>query len=515
MDGFCIYGGRTFSGHGLAMSVYKATLAIVLALAVTGRADAIVVGHVHNVVPNATSSPAVYPGWIHGDPGWANFAVTGSYVYLGDGWVLSARHVGYNAAVGMTFQTASGPVTYKMAGAHVENNVLVPGPYYRDYGYDNGGTHHFAVSNPTTIQTESGTLNLSEHTDLQLFRIDGDPGLPALRISSQAMPSDFTRANAPEVVMIGGGQGRAAPQSSWNVNVHSQDNWEWIPQGNGAGSYQGYALDGAAQKHWGTNRLTDAKPNTGSDPSDPGAMDYVGLFAGIVSDSTAVLKLATPDGVTRDVITSMTIFDSQGQPGTTPAPYGVSNLEAQAIPGDSGSAVFYKRAGQWELSGIVNATFTYTDQPNVAIYGNATMMSDLWYYNQNYAGSIRNIIASHPDYSVMGDVNLDGVVSGDGSGPISSDDVAAFVAGWQYNNGTGKGTITSWKAGDLNRDGRTNVADFLKLRGALNTPISTAALSALLGGGAVPEPSALVLAVMVGAAMASIVRHRRVNEIAR
>jgi hypothetical protein len=492
---------------------FRTAVALLMALSLTSHATAVVVGNVHNVVPNTTTNPTTFPGWTQGDPGWANFALGGSVVYLGDGWVLSARHVGYNALAGVTFQTASGPVTYKMAGSRIENNVFIPGPYYQDYGYDRAGVHHFAVSNPTTIQTESGsTLSLSEHTDLQLFRIDGDPGLPPLTIATQPMPSNFTRANAPEVVMIGGGQGRAAPQSTWNVIQHSQDNWQWVPQGSGAGTYQGYVVDGAAQKRWGTNRLTDARPNSGNDPSDPGAQDYANLFAGVVSDSTAVLKLSTPDGVTRDVIASMTVYDSQGQAGTSPAPYGLANLEAQAIAGDSGSAVFYKRGSQWELSGIVNANFTYTDQPNAAIYGNATMISDLWYYNQNYPNSIRNIIETHPDYSIMGDVNLDGIVSGDGSGPMSSDDVAAFVAGWQYNNGTAKGTITSWKNGDLNRDGRTNVADFLKLRGALNTSTSTATLSALLGGAAVPEPSAIFLILAGSAAIGFNARRRRSAE---
>ena len=485
-------------------------LAVAVLLTCSRSAEAIVVGHVSNIVPNTTISPTSYPGWTQGDPGWANFSVAGSYVYLGDGWVLSARHVGYNKDAGITFQTASGPVTYQMAGARVENNTLVHGPYYLDYGYGGGSTHHFAVSNPATVRTETGkTLTLTQHTDLQLFRINGDPGLPPLTIASQPMPSNFVRTNAPEVVMVGGGAGRAAAQSGWNVIQHSQDDWEWS-LATGAGSYQGYWSDGTAQKRWGTNRLTDPRANGPGDPSDPNATNYANLFAGVVSDTTGVLKVTTGDGVTRDVLSLMTVYDQQGQPGTSPAPYGVSNLEAQAIPGDSGSAVFYKRGGQWELAGIVNVTFNYTDQPfGTAIYGNSTMMSDLWHYNQDYFHSIRNIIETHPDYSIIGDVNLDGIVSGNGTGPASSDDVTAFVAGWQYNNGTGQGTITSWKSGDFTRDGKTDVADFLRLRSALNGQVSGATLTALFGSSVVPEPSAIGLALLAGASLACLVQRQR------
>ena len=221
------------------------------------------------------------------------------------------------------------------------------------------------------------------------------------------------------------------------------------------------------------------------------------------------MKLTTAVG-THDIISAFTIFDSQNQPGTSSPPFGVGNLEAQAIAGDSGAAVFYKRGGQWELAGIVNAVFTFPDQPFAAVYGNSTMMTNLSYYNQDYLHSIKDIIESHPDYSIIGDVNLDGIVSGDGTGAASVDDVSAFVTGWQYNNGLGQGTITSWKNGDMNRDGKTDVTDFLRLHGALNGQISPSAMAALFGGSAVPEPSALLLAVLAcGAAFFSAARRHR------
>jgi hypothetical protein len=209
-------------------------------------------------------------------------------------------------------------------------------------------------------------------------------------------------------------------------------------------------------------------------------------------------------------LSSFTIYDAPNQPGTSPPPYGIENLETQAIGGDSGAAVFYKRGSQWELTGIVNAVFSFTSQPAAAIYGNSTMMTNLSYYNQDFLNSIKYIMESHPDYSIVGDVNLDGIVSGDGTGAASVDDVSAFVAGWQFNNGLGSGTLTSWKNGDMNRDGKTDVVDFLRLRGALNGPISDTAFAALFGGSVVPEPSALLLAILaLGGALPTLVRRRR------
>ena len=241
---------------------FLAILALILTLARSQPAQALVVGNVPNVVPNVTTNPSSYPGWTHGDPGFNNLSTVGNYVYLGDGWVLSARHVGYLPSNGVTFQTASGPVTYQMAGTRVVNNALTPGPYYLDYGFGGDGQfHQYAVSNPSSVPTEGGgSLSLTAHTDLQLFRINGDPGLPSLTVASQLLPSDFTRNTAPEVVVVGGGPGRAAPEAHWQVTMPSQSDWTWtsVPSG---GDFHGYTIEAPAQRHWGTNRLTDPHPN--------------------------------------------------------------------------------------------------------------------------------------------------------------------------------------------------------------------------------------------------------------
>jgi hypothetical protein len=148
----------------------------------------------------------------------------------------------------------------------------------------------------------------------------------------------------------------------------------------------------------------------------------------------------------------------------------------------------------------------------------------------------------NPHYSIVGDVNLDGNVSGTGSGPAASDDVTAFIQGidglgsqylgWGYDNGTGAATITSWKNGDIAHpdtvgscfaplggglcaggDGKTDLYDFLALRNAINDPMGVSALNQFFlsldgSGGAVPEPSALALA-FVGLLIGAFSRRRQ------
>jgi hypothetical protein len=208
---------------------------------------------------------------------------------------------------------------------------------------------------------------------------------------------------------------------------------------------------------------------------------------------------------------------------------GSQTYEVQAVDKDSGSAVFYERSGQWELSGIVNSQLVLEGQPGTsgcgnlgtrcAVFGNVTTFADLsFYYHSDPADdhpfSISNIMRNNPNYSALGDVNLNGVVSGDGTGPVATDDVSAFIAGWGYNSGVAN--ITAWKNGDLSgptgvRDGRTDVYDFLALRNAINGPISGAALARL--GLAVPEPSAAAISIVAASYLFAAMRRRRAPSV--
>jgi hypothetical protein len=155
----------------------------------------------------------------------------------------------------------------------------------------------------------------------------------------------------------------------------------------------------------------------------------------------------------------------------------------------------------WELAGISANLFSFDGQnATAAVYGDASAFVDL----SSYYSQITAIINAHKDYSAVGDLNLDGTAG-------TSADIAAFVAGWGYNNGTGTGTITSWKNGDLNHDGKTDSADFLLFRSGLSAGAG-AQLSALMSNyisGAVPEPSTAMLVLGPAVAFALRVRRRR------
>jgi hypothetical protein len=232
-------------------------------------------------------------------------------------------------------------------------------------------------------------------------------------------------------------------------------------------------LQNGTGKRWGTNRIENS--DTLLAENDGNLQTIVSSFVG-------------------GTIAFVTDYDQ----------FGGDTYEAQVVNLDSGSPVFYKRAGQWQLAGISIANYTYSGQTSIdlgqnttAIFGNASAFADLSAYNKpGMTGGVPNseiqkIKNAHVDYSGVADINLDGVAG-------SPADIAAFVAGWNYNNGTGLGTITSWKNGDVTHDGKTDVADFLRVRTGL-TAGAGAELGALLGvgnSGTIPEPSSILLLIV-------------------
>ena len=360
------------------------------------------------------------------DPGWNHIGARG--VYLGDGWVLTANHVG-------------------------EGSLDIPAGTF-----EHVPNQSYIVPNPTTWGGEP----LSAETDLRLYRINGDPGLSPLTIATQSVPISG------EVTMIGAGRDRPGTQSHWQVDTNA-DPWSWQTVSSG-GNFHGYTMLASRTKRWGTNRISNDDPIFGENDAD---------LNGVVSIGS------------RDVVSLVTVFDQFG---------GTSN-EALAAPGDSGGGVFFKRNGQWELAGIMNAALIFDNQrSDWAVFGDATAFADLSVYHDAIVG----IMDANPEYSIMGDINLDGIVSGDGSGSIETDDLSAFIAGW--NNDAAVATVETWKLGDLDLDGDTDLHDFALLRGAYP---SAAGLTSLLAGAAVPEPSTFLLMLILGLGSFWATRRRR------
>ncbi|MBW2382176.1 MAG: trypsin-like peptidase domain-containing protein [Deltaproteobacteria bacterium] len=247
------------------------------------------------------------------DPGWQNVArrLGGpSIVYLGDRWVLTARHVG--------------------AGV-----VEIDGKRFDPIATD----IHF-------ITNDDGT-----HTDLMLFRIDDDPGLPRLVLS------ESTPLIAEDVILVGHGASRGQPISLGSPPEPLRDGFHWIDD---------------ATRRWGTNVISD-RPN------------YV------TSGRTRTLAIATH-------------FDRIDEPLGTPQ-------EAQAAIGDSGGALFARAdrldsESGWVLAGLMFTVSNMNDQPpRTSFYGSATFSVDLAHYREQILRVARPIclsgsrLASEPEWA--------------------------------------------------------------------------------------------------------------------
>lgn len=311
-----------------------------------------------------------------------------------------------------------------------------------------------------------GTERQISNADLRLYRIKGDPTLLSPTIKPVSIATQPLAVND-EVMFIANGLYRDANELSWTVTVNpglSNDVWTQVGSCSGSNCYHGYGSAGYG-KRWGTNLVEDDQAIFGASENDANITIAVG-------------------GTT---IANLTQYTKQ----TAPCGSGSNCFETQVISGDSGSGVFHKRNGAWELAGITANMYAFDGQNTTqAVYGDVSALVDL----SSYATEISTWMNDHRDYSKVGDVNLDGVISGNGTGPASSDDVTAFIQGWRYQQT--QASVESWKKGDLNRDGVTNFGDFLLLRNALianGQGAAAEALSSTLGVTGVPEPSTVML----------------------
>ncbi len=218
------------------------------------------------------------------DPGWANVVSPNgcSGVCLGNRWVITAGHVG--------------------AGSVVVDSVTYP----------------VQTGSAIRLRTPDG----GGDTDLMLFRLAADPGLPEVVVVGAPLRTGTT------VTMIGFGCTRGA-EVSYNAS--------WVLGGVPA-VHTGY-LWGATAKNWGTNTIAGTAT---------------------VDDGYGVCE------------TYETSFTTGG---------GATTCEAQGAIYDSGGGVFAKVGGSWRLSGIMVTVSSYDGQPgSTAVFGNRTYSMELSTY---------------------------------------------------------------------------------------------------------------------------------------
>ncbi len=255
------------------------------------------------------------------DPGWDNIGTlnTSTAVYLGNRWVITASHVG------------PGTVVFPDLGS------FSPDP-----------SSTFRLQNPPG----SG---LSTLTDLVMFQLLEDPGLPPIAISGQTPPAGT------ELTVVGHGRNRAAEETYWKVREAGR--WTWT-ETSSPSDYSGFKTIGSNSIRWGTNLLEDDEPFRSEDDED------ITIPVETLTNVDVIALITEFDG--KDGKSDESIEGPDGEPWL--------EFESQAVVYDSGGGLFYDNGGMWELAGITVAVEGFNNQPDVrtnAVFGNLTFYADL------------------------------------------------------------------------------------------------------------------------------------------
>ena len=366
------------------------------------------------------------------DPGWHNTSSNRSTVYLGNQWVLTAGHAGFG-------------------------NVVLPSGTYNYIP----GTRVY-LSNPGSFAGITPTSS----SDLLMYRIGVHPtsGLPPELEDPNVKDISITTSAAPfnsELLMIGAGQVRTLNTGTGSFNGQTDygtNNWGFGKQGTAS-----------TVKTWGTNKISSTS-----------------VVSGIRKSGLNVLiefSSKPPDDVIGQLVRFDREFNNLGNPQS-----GSTHDEAMATGGDSGGPVFFKDTNDdWQLLGLMHGIYSSDPSLATARFGDVTGVSDLSHYKSQI-----DVLLASDEYSAIGDLDLDGSVTGEIVNGVATGDLADMVANWGYTQASGD--VISWTKGDLNQDGTTNLYDFVMLRDALGGSVSVTEFAALVAV-AVPEPSSAFLAL--------------------
>ncbi|QDV74404.1 hypothetical protein K2D_26090 [Planctomycetes bacterium K2D] len=377
------------------------------------------------------------------DPGSHNLPTNKTGIYLGDNLFLTAYHA--DTATSGSVEIAGGTFP------------IIPG----------SATN---LANPSTFgstrRTSNGSLNIS--SDLRLYRVgvDTTTGLSPEELDPEirrlTLASRLPNTSSEQLTIFGKGRIRTlndANDTNGQFYYNSSGSVLNDPADWPTSSYRGFGFTNSPVSptpwQWGTNQRSSTTPN------------------GVVRVSQNMLM----EGSFLDTIGFAIRFDENGLPD-----------EAQGVAGDSGGPVFWKDGDEWVLAGLMHGIYFGNGQPSVlSLFGGFTGISDLSY--STYASQIDD---ARTTFSKMGDIDLDGQVTGGIVNGVATGDLGILVDNWLSSSVDVN--VHSWMKGDLNLDGNVDLGDFVLMREALGGSISSSAFAQLVSAVAIPEPSALALA---------------------
>ncbi len=423
------------------------------------------------------------------DPGWDNIGIlkNSTAIYLGEGWVLTAAHVG------------SGSVTFPGLGS-------------------------YAAEAGSSLQlTNPAGSGLTKPADLVLFRLVDPPELAPIPIGPTPKAGD-------EVLVVGNGLERSPDLVYWDVTQRGTS-WTW-KETSPPGDYSGYQTTGPQILRWGTNLVEDDE-TFGND-----------------LDSDILLKLRQTNSDTLTIVTEFDRDGSQSDDDVR-GPDGSSATadESQGVLSDSGGSMFIKRDNQWQLVGTILAVDGERDQPDVTrnpLFGNITYYADLaTYLDQiesrvvygDFDGDLQltaadidalsSALATDSD-SARFDLNRDGVLSaqdhqiwvedvkatylGDANldGQFDTEDLIQVLQRGQYEDRVARNS--TWESGDWNADLEFDSSDFVAASQSGGFELGPRyEASVVVRSRAVPEPGSLAGPLATLVLIAGWPRHLRIR----
>lgn len=373
---------------------------------------------------------------------FANQADNRTGIYLGDQWFLTATHA-------------------QPGGSNPSGAVRIAGVDFP------------VISGSAVVIANSGG-GIDATSDLLMYRIGLDAqGRTPEDVNSaikQIVIADTLAGTGTVLTMVGRGRTRFLNPNNTQTGTYQFDS-NGVILSSGTGAYEGFLVANNTNSdwHWGQNRR----------------------FGGVTTFGV--------DGAVNDTRGFKVRFDKTD----------LLN-EAQGINGDSGGPVFWNDNGEWVLAGLHHVIFSPSNNCTggacsnlLTAYGAQTGISDLsnLFYRNQIAG-----LRGQAEYSLLGDLDLDGAVTGEIVAGVATGDLGILVDNWLYS--APQADLKTWVRGDINQDGITDLGDFVLMRDALGGVIDVAQFTALVSGAhSTPEPSAVLLAA--GATLAATRRRRR------